>query len=249
MIRILIVAFSLVAAGTGHAADRPKLAPVLGGVIDLSSPMTDENGNLQSLGALANGKPTLILLGYHRCKNLCGFAERDLAENLISTHLPPDAYSVVFASVDPYETTGDAQASKATLALAAPNADLSRWRFVTMDSVTSARLEKALGVSVLSMNRDIYVHPVAIAAVTASGRLSGMLSGLDYTPRELRLAIVAASQNRLGTLGDRILLLCSALVGAGRYTNVVMLSLRIAGAAATAGLCGSIFLMTRRSRR
>ena len=179
MIRILIVAFSLVAAGAGHAADRPKLAPVLGGVIDLSSPMTDENGNLQSLGALANGKPTLILLGYHRCKNLCGFAERDLAENLISTHLPPDAYSVVFASVDPYETTGDAQASKATLALAAPNADLSRWRFVTMDSVTSARLEKALGVSVLSMNRDIYVHPVAIAAVTASGRLSGMLSGLS----------------------------------------------------------------------
>ena len=89
------------------------------------------------------------------------------------------------------------------------------------------------------------------AKIESHLRFVGQAEGvcLDYTPRELRLAIVAASQNRLGTLGDRILLLCSALVGAGRYTNVVMLSLRIAGAAATAGLCGSIFLMTRRSRR
>ena len=75
-----------------------------------------------------------------------------------------------------------------------------------------SRLEQSVGISVKELpGRDLYVHPVAVSAITPDGQLSRILWGIDYRPDDLRLALVEASEGRLGSLGDRILLLCSGL--------------------------------------
>jgi len=241
--RLNVTAAAQLSAATG-------LKPLIGIAVDPNLVFADATGRRDRLATFTEGKPTLILPGYHRCPGLCGVAERDLAEALTTTGLPPDSYTVLFASIDPTETPADATAAHDRLAEAAPCATLGDWHFVTVGSgAVASTLESALGISVQPKERGLYVHPVALAALTADGRLSRVLSGLDYRPRDLRLAVVEASENRLGTFGEHILLLCGAFNPAtGHYTDVVMIGVRASGILALIVIAGGIMLMVRRGR-
>jgi protein SCO1/2 len=255
MIRTLLALLLLALTGSGAAAttaiERPQFTPRLGTQFAAGLPLTDEDGSARTLGELMGGRPTLLLLGYHRCPNLCGVAQLALAEALAKTGLAAGDYSVIFASIDPRETAGDAAATRTRLASAAAGADLSDWHFVVGDPASVSALESDVGLTVSAVPRqDIYVHPVVVSTLTADGRLSRASSGLDYQPRDLRLSLIEASQGRLGTLGEQILLLCSGFdATTGRYTGAVMAGIRLAGAAALAVLAAGIGFMAWQKRR
>jgi protein SCO1/2 len=250
VIRSFLLVAILVATFPAWASSGAALEPRLGTAVDPDLAFTDATGRHDRLDRFTAGKPALVLPGYHRCLGLCGVAERDLAEALAATRLPPDSYTVLFASVDPSETPADATAARSKLADAAPGVDLANWHFITASSpAVAATLESALGISVQPRERGLYVHPIAVAALTADGRLSRVLSGLDYAPRDLRLALIEASQNRLGTLVEHILLFCGAFnQTAGRYTGAVMLGVRAGGILALIVLVGGLVLLARPRR-
>jgi protein SCO1/2 len=250
MIRALLLVAILIAAFPARTSAGAALQPRLGTAIDPDLAFTDATGRHDRLVGFTAGKPALVLPGYHRCPGLCGVAERDLAEALAATELPTDSYAVLFASIDPSETPADATAARSKLADAAPDVDLANWHFVTASSpAVAARLESALGIAVQPKERGLYVHPIAVVALTADGRLSRVLSGLDYTPRDLRLALIEASQNRLGTLVEHVLLLCGGFnQAAGRYTDAVMIGVRAGGILALIVLAGGLVLMVRPQR-
>jgi protein SCO1/2 len=240
----------LLALPADAVAERPQFAPVIGNQIDRALRFSDEHGAELPLGALLGGKPALVMLGYHRCTNLCGLAQRDLAEALKAAGLPSSSYDVLFASIDPEETSDDAADSREKLAEAASDADLSNWHFLVGKAPAIEAIEHTFGVTAVKpFERGLYIHPVAVSAVTADGRVSRVLSGLDYPARDLRLALVEASQGHLGTLGEQILLFCSGFDAAtGRYNDVVMLSLRVLGIAVFSGLGACVLIMARRRR-
>jgi protein SCO1/2 len=248
--RAAVVAALLLASAPANALPNgAELNPILGSTLDLHLAFTDSANRKAPLSAFTDGKPSLILLGYHRCPNLCGLAQLDLAEGLAAAAMAPASYSVLFASVDPEETPADALAARGKLEQASTGIDLSAWHFLSGDRHAVDALTSALGATVRPSERGLYVHPIAVAAITGEGRLSRLITGLDYTPRDLRLAIVEASAGRIGTLGDRILLLCSSFdTATGRYTDVVMAGLRLASLATLIALGAGILLLARRGR-
>jgi protein SCO1/2 len=229
------------------AAIRPDFAPGVGAQLDVAAVLTDEAGKRAPLAAFTGGRPSLFLFGYHRCPNLCGVAQLELLRALDQTGLSPDRYSVIFASIDPSETTADANAARTKLADADPEADLASWHFMTASASAVTSLEQSIGLTVERREgSDLYTHPVAVEVFTPEGRLSRVFPGIDYSPGDLRLALVEASEGKFGTLGEHILLLCSSFdPSTGRYTSTVMLGLRSASAAALLILAAALFRSQR----
>lgn len=249
MMRILAVL--LLCAMVSPATAKPLLNPVSGTQVDLSLTFTDAQGARRSLANFTAGKPSLVLLGYHRCPNLCGLAQVGLAQALAATGLRPSSYSVVFATIDPAETPADALEAQRKLMSAASKADVGAWHFLVGGRSEIAALERALGQQPERIRDDqAFAHPVAISALTPDGHLSRVLSGLDPSARDLRLAVIEASQGRLGSLGERLALFCSGFNPlTGHYDSAALLALRLASLATMAAMAGMIFMLRRSKTR
>jgi len=73
--------------------------------------------------------------------------------------------------------------------------------------------------------------------------------GVEYAPRDLRLAVVEASANRIATPVDQILLACYTYdPAAGRYSASIMKIVRLAGLLTVAGLASFVIVNLRRER-
>ena len=97
---------------------------------------------------------------------------------------------------------------------------------------------------------DQYAHPAAVTVATADGRVSRYLLGIDFPPRDLRLALVEAGAGRIGTAVDAALLFCYHYDPAtGRYGLVIMNIVRLGGLLTLAALITGITVSLRRERR
>jgi len=123
--------------------------------------------------------------------------------------------------------------------------------FVTADQPTVTRLTAALGYRyAYDQEHDQYVHPGAAYVLRADGRVSRVLTGLGLSPADMRLALVDASQGRIGTLGDQVRLLCSGFDPAhGTYNLMVSRVLAATGLATMLSLAGGIGLVILLGRR
>jgi protein SCO1/2 len=131
-------------------------------------------------------------------------------------------FTAVTVSVDPRETPVLAAKKKQEIVgLATQPGAEQGWHFLTGDQSTIARLAQAIGFQYnYDAKEDEYAHPLGIVVLTPQGRIARYLSGLDYSPRDLRLALVEASQNKIGSPIDQILLFCFHYDPAtGKYTT------------------------------
>ena len=246
-IPILALIGLLFCIGTASAATTPAaFDPKLGAQIDLSLPLTGETGASRSLAAAIGGKPAVVLWGYDNCPNLCGVAQGAVAEALGKTGLKPADYAALFLTVDPRETPKDAAAAHAKLIAANSAAASEPWQFLGGAAVSPLSAEFGIGIEERARIAQ-FVHPVGAIVLTPDGRISRVLPGLDFDPRDLRLAIVEASQGKLGTVFEHILLLCAGFdTSRGQYTSAVIVGLQLAAVATLVLLGGALFLLRRR---
>ena len=101
----------------------PGLDPLIGAQVDAAAPLTDAEGRQARFKELLDPGGTLLVLGYHRCTNICGVIQRELAERLMDVPAPP---RVLFASLDPGERPEDARAMRGKLRETVPRADLGQ---------------------------------------------------------------------------------------------------------------------------
>jgi protein SCO1/2 len=95
-----------------------------------------------------------------------------------------------------------------------------------------------------------WAHATGVMVVTPEGKLSQYFYGLEYSARDLQLSMVEASQGKIGTIVDRILLYCYRYDPAtGKYGLVVIRSVRIVGALTALALFTFMFVMFRRDAR
>ena len=100
------------------------------------------------------------------------------------------------------------------------------------------------------VHTDQFAHASAIYALTKDGRLSRYFYGIEYAPKDVRLGLIEAAQNKIGTPVDQILLFCYHYdATTGKYTPVAMNILRLAGGATLAVLGGFVFTMLRRDTK
>ncbi|TAH37382.1 MAG: SCO family protein [Planctomycetota bacterium] len=225
----------------------------LGETVPLDLRFRGEDGAEVRLGDCFRDRPVLLALVYYECPSLCSMVLNGLVDGLREVGFTPGAdFEVVIASIDPGETPELAAAKKqAYLGRYGRPETAAGWHFLTGTQDPIARLADAAGFRyVYDASTDQYAHGAVIYTLTPAGVLSRYLFGVDYPPRDLRLALVEASEGRIGTLADAVLLRCYHYdPESGRYGFAIFTALRVGAAVTLLGLAALIFLLLRRERR
>lgn len=219
--------------------------------LDLS--FRDEVGRTVHLGDFLGRRPAILALVYYDCPMLCTQVLNGLvsALNVVSFDAGKE-FDVIAVSFDPREKPADAAAKKSAYLsrYKRPGAEAG-WHFLTGEPASIDALTKAVGFRYrYNTDLDQFAHASAIYVLTPAGRLSRYFFGIEYAPKDLRLGLIEAAGNRIGTPVDQILLYCFHYDPAsGKYGAVIMNIVRLAGAVTVLALAVSIWMMTRRGRR
>lgn len=225
----------------------------LGAKLPLEVKLRDQSGKIVPLSAAFDGtRPVIITPVYYDCPMLCGVVLDQLINRLVELKLDIGRdFNVVTYSFNPNETSPDA-AAKRTLYLGRygrPGAG-EGWHFYTSDEVSLRQLSDALGFKYMwDPEQKEYAHAAAVVIATPKGEIARYFQGMEYSSRDLRLALVEASEGKIGNPIDRLMLLCYDYDPAtGKYSALSMKIVRAGGAATVAGLAGFIFVMIRKER-
>lgn len=230
---------------------RAGLDQRLGARVPLEARFRDADGHPIDLRTLARGKPLLLALGYYRCPNLCDVVLNGMAHTLSGLDLQPGRdFEVAFVSIDPAETPADARQAQAMLARTHADAHVRHWHFLTGDAASIAALSKSVGFRYFYDERlHQYVHAAGLVAVTADGKVAQYFFGVSWPPASLRLALVDASHGGLGSLIDRLVLLCCGYdPTTGRYSLAIGRTMQVLGVAFVLALGGWLAWLKARSR-
>jgi len=216
----------------------------------LDAVFKDEQGQEVRLGRFFKGKPVVLSLVYYSCPMLCTQvlngelgAFRNVSFNI------GEQFEVVTISFDARETPPLALAKKQTYIKGynRPGGEAG-WHFLTGDEANIKRLAEAVGFHYAwDEQTKQFAHASGIMVLTPEGKLGRYFYGIDYPPKDLRLALVEASQNKIGTPVDALMLYCYHYDPAtGKYGVVVMNVLRVAGIVTVIMIVGMILVLRKR---
>jgi protein SCO1/2 len=183
----------------------------LGGRVPLDLVFVDESGRDIRLGDLFRDRPVVLALVYYECPMLCTQVLSGLDGSLTALSFSAGKeFDLVVVSFDPGETPALAADRRKNF--------INRYRrvgseggirFLTGRQESIAKLADAVGFRyAYDEASDQYAHPAAITLLTGDGRVSRYLYGIEFAPKDLRLGLVEASEGRVGTAVDTLLLYC-----------------------------------------
>jgi protein SCO1 len=255
---LLVLAAGPAAATPGEDGRPPILRDVgfdqrIGDAVPLDLPFRDESGRTVRLGDYFGAKPVLLVPAYYECPMLCTLVLNGVVSALRA--LPFDAgqeFTVVTFSINPREKSDLAAAKKEKYleAYRRQGAETG-WHFLTGDEDSIARLTRAIGFRYAwDAAQQQYAHASGIVVLTSRGTLARYFYGVDYAPRDLRLALVEAAEERIGSVVDQLLLFCFHYDPAtGSYSRIALGAVRVGGGVTLLALVGGIVLLLRRDRR
>ena len=220
--------------------------------IPLELPFNDENGHAVRLGQYFRQKPVVLALVYYECPMLCDMVLNGLTHSMeqVTLNLGSD-FDVVTVSFNPKESWQLAAAKKANYVEKYQRKGAAQgWHFLTGKEDDIKKLADTAGFHYkYDPITKQYAHASGIMVLTPEGKISKYFYGIDYKPRDLRLGLVEASQNKIGTLADQVLLFCFHYDPmTGKYGPVIANVTRILASATVLGLVGMIVIMVRREK-
>jgi len=221
--------------------------------IPLNLTFRDEHGQAVAWSSFFGQKPVILTLVYYQCPMLCTQVLNGLTRSLkeISLQLGSD-YQVVTISIDPKERPVLADAKHMMYAgmYGRPGA-VQGWHFLTGDEPNIKALAAAVGFRyAYDPASGQYAHPSAITVLTPSGRISRYFYGINYPPRDLRLGLIDASQGRIGTPVDQILLYCYHYDPmTGKYGLLISHVIQIAGGLTVVAVAFLILILLRQEKQ
>ncbi len=228
----------------------------LGTQMPLNLHFRDSTGADAPLGRYFAQKPVALALVYFKCAMLCPQVLHGLAASLAQTgYVAARDYDVVVASIDPTDTPADAEAARQKfVAQLGGNVPAGSVHFLTGAQPEITALASSVGFHYVRVpgpdgKMTQFAHSSVIMVATPEGKLSKYLTGVEYQPRDLRLALLEASDHRIGSPTDLILLYCcNYSPGEGRYTVSVLRVMGLAGMASLFGLAAMLYLLTRKPK-
>ena len=221
--------------------------------LPLDVELTDEHGRTVKMGDYFGKRPVVLSFVYYGCPMLCLQSLSSLAATLgVLSENPGEDFEVVSVSIDPRETPALALEKKAHYVERSGKPSIAEgWHYLTGTEANIQRLTKAAGFRYAwDESQQQFAHPAGIVIATPQGKVARYLFGIDYGPRDLRLALVDASEEKISSPLKRALLYCYHYdLATGRYSLAIMRIVRVAGAATVLALGMLIFVWTRRERR
>jgi protein SCO1/2 len=207
----------------------------LGRMLPKQLAFRDQDGKSLALGEVFDGEhPVLLTLNYSNCPMLCSLQLNGLVNGLkqVEWGINRD-YRVVTVSLQPNEPAEIATRTKNRYLTQYGRADArDGWRFLAGSEETVKAFADAIGFSFhYDTDRDEYAHPAAVVLASPDGKIARYLYGLEYDPKTLRLGLVEASEGRVGTTIDRLILYCYHYDSSvGRYAPVAFRIMQLGGA-------------------
>ncbi len=241
-----------------HASDEAVLNQVsfdqnLDSQMPLDVPMIDEQGRRVTLGQYLGQKPAILVFTYYNCPNLCPIILHGLSESLRTMQVEVGKeFDVVVASIDPRETPEQSTAAKAAIIASYGRwGSQDGWHFLTAPEASIVQLADTAGFHyVYDPVSDQYAHPAGILVMTPGGRISKYLYGLEFSPRDLKLALVDASSGKIGTAVDQLLLRCFHYDPTrGKYTVAIREILKYAALLTVFGVGAMVLVLSRSKPR
>lgn len=258
---LLVLLMLAVAAPRAHAtaAEDALLAKIgfdqnLGAQIPLGTTFRDDRGRTVHLGDFCRDRPVILALVYYDCPNLCTAVLNGITDAL--THVPLSAgkdFQFVAISIDPHETPALAYAKKHQF-LTRYGRGNAGWHFLTGDEADIHAVARAEGFRyAYDAEHHQYAHPAGFVILTPQGRVSRYFFGLGYDATALRLSLVRASGDTIGSPVDALILRCCSYDPAtGKYGLVIQNALFLGGSLTVGALVagvGLLLLLDRRKRR
>jgi protein SCO1 len=238
---------------------RPTLTKGVGIEQKLNSPVPldlifhDETNQVVPLRTYFGDKPVLLSFVYFKCASLCPMSMRETVLGLRRVNLEPGRdYNVVVVSFDPSDTATEALKAKTDYKTQFNRAGYDAgFHFLTGDQQSIQKLTSAVGWQYhWDEASKQYIHAGGIMVATPEGKLSRYFYGIDYAPSDLRMALVEASQHKIGSPVDYVLLFCFHYNAAqGKYTLAIFNVLKLAGCLTVVLLTGLIILLMRNDRK
>jgi protein SCO1 len=213
----------------------------------------DETGKGVQLGDYFGTKPVILDLAYYECPMLCPMVLDGLLSSLQG--LPfnvGDQFNVLTVSFNPKDNVELAAAKKAAYVqrYSRPGAT-EGWHFLTGEHDAIQRLTQAVGFRyAYDAGQAQYAHATGIIVLTPQGQIARYFYGIEYAPGDLRLSLVEASANKIGSPLDQLLLFCYHYDPVtGKYGAAVVNIMQLTGLATVLALGVFIVLMFRREPR
>jgi protein SCO1/2 len=218
--------------------------------IPLNVTFRDEHGKPVQLAQYFGQKPVILSLVYYNCPMLCTQVLNGLESSL--KLIPMEVgkqFDVVTVSIDPTERPVLAEAKQAlyTGLYGRPKA-AQGWHFLTGDEPQIRELANAVGFRyAYDPGSKQFAHASAIMVLTPQGKISRYFYGIQFPPRDLRLGLVEASEGKIGTPVDQVLLFCYHYdPSTGKYGLLISRLIQAAGVVTVLAIGGLILVLYRR---
>lgn len=225
----------------------------LGTQLPLETTFRDQTGTSVSLQGYLSEKPAVLVFSYFDCPMLCPLVLEGLVRSLkpLSLGVGRD-FDIFVISID--ERDGPESAREKQLEIVnrygRDGSDVG-WHFLTGEKSAIEKVTQSAGFTYAwDEASKQYVHASGIFILTPQGEIARVLYGIDYTPRDIRLALVEAADGTIGNAIDQLLLYCyhyNPLTG--KYGFAIMAALRLAGVSTVLAMATYIVTMLRRERR
>jgi protein SCO1 len=222
----------------------------LGNSIPLDLTFRDEHGQTVALRQFFGERPVVLTLVYYQCPMLCTEVLNGLLRS--AKELPLEIgkdFSIVTLSIDPGErpVLADVKHQLYTGLYGRPGAPRG-WHFLTGDEAQIKALAQAVGFRyAYDPASGQFAHPSGIMLLTPAGKIARYFYGISYPARDLRLGLVEASHEKIGSPIDQILLYCYHYDPAtGRYGLLISRVIKAAGALTVLSLGLVIAILFRR---
>jgi len=268
---ILTLGILLVAAAQGYAQALPDnvgqastgmpailqnvtFRPALNAQLPVATPLTDENGKSVTLERyLHQQKPVLLAFVYYGCPMLCTQLEQGVVGSLRMLSFNPGRdYDVVFVSFDDRDTPEMAASKKRSAMEHFRRPETaSGWHFLTGSKESIAAVTNAANFHFnFDTKNNLFAHASGIMLLTPDGHISRYFYGVEFPGRDLRLGLVDASQGKIGTPVDKVMLFCFQYdPSAARYSATILGIMRIGAVLTVAALLFAIMFFRRRDTR
>jgi protein SCO1/2 len=225
--------------------------------LPLSLIFTDDEGKQVQLASYFGKKPAILALVYYQCPMLCSEELNGLTSALqMVSFVPGKDFSVIVISIDPTETTDLAAAKKRTYLKRYGHPETAAgWHFMTGTQENIDTITKAVGFGYVKIpgpdgKLTQFAHASAIQIVTPEGKLAQYYMGVEYSPKDLRLGLVEASANRIGSPVDNILTYCYHYdPQTNKHSLIVARVVQLGGLITVLLLGGFMLAMFRRDAR
>lgn len=246
----------LVAAAARAQATQPSILADVGidqkldVQVDPNLTFTDNDGHNVHLGDYFGHRPIVLSLVYYQCPMLCTMSLNDLTRAMGAMPLNPgEDFEIVTVSFDPRETPDLAAAKKRHYVREyhKPHA-ADAWHFLVGEETNIRKLTDAVGFRYAwDAKFNQYAHAAGFIVLTPDGKTSRYFYGVDYSSKDLRLALVEASRGTISRPVEQILLYCFHYdPSTGRYSLAIMRLIRAGGVVTLLALGGYIALSLRR---